>query len=129
MIKELTVQNYKELVEDSNKILFIDFYSPYCGPCQQLLPFLKTLDKHFENENVQILKCNTSKETKIAEKYLIQSVPTTLIVDLNKKIKSPELGLKDPSYYVNSIQKELNKQLSLLDKLKKIIFFYSHIKK
>ena len=105
MIKELTDNNYNEIIEGTDKPIFIDFYSPSCGPCQQLLGMMDYISDYGNDNNVLVLKCDVSKNSKIASKYRIQSVPFTLIVTKDKKIKEPETGIKEQHYYIGLIDK------------------------
>lgn len=102
---DLTDKNYKQLIEESQKPIFIDFYSPSCGPCQALLSIFDKLKEHGIKHNVLVYKCNIAENPKIASKYMIRSVPLTLCINIDKKIIHPEVGLKDVGYYFNLIEK------------------------
>jgi len=52
MVLELTDGTYTEVVESADKPIFIDFYSPMCGPCQAVLPLLDHLDGYFKDEAI-----------------------------------------------------------------------------
>ena len=48
-ILELTDKNYTAFMEDTNSVVFIDFYSDTCGPCQTLLSYLPNLAEHYKD--------------------------------------------------------------------------------
>jgi len=108
---ELTDKNYNDIVLNEERAIFIDFYSPMCGPCQDLKAFISNkLEKYANDNNVLILTCNVSKNPKINEKFKIQSVPFTIVVTKDKKFKDPEIGLREPEYYFKLIDKYSGKK-------------------
>ena len=103
---ELTDKNYEQIIKNNEKPVFIDFYSPTCGPCQMLTKLIDDqLEKYGEENNIPVVKCNVSRNPKLAAAFKIESVPFTIVVMPNEKLKYPELGLKDETYYFNLIDK------------------------
>lgn len=65
----------KEVIEKSNdKIVIVDFWAPWCGPCLMLKPILEKIEKEYEGKAV-IAKLNVQKNQKYAEEYSIMSIP------------------------------------------------------
>ena len=109
MVIELTDQNYSELVEHSDKPIFIDFYSPMCGPCQEVLAGLPHLDNYFKDEAI-IAKVDVTRNPKLASKYQIQSVPFCVSVGVkDKMIKDYEVGAASVDRYIRMIKKAQGK--------------------
>ncbi len=103
---ELTDKNYEKIIKNNEKPVFIDFYSPTCGPCQMLTKLIdERLEKYGEENGIPVVKCDVSHNPKLASAFKIESVPFTIVVMPNEKLKYPELGLKDESYYFNLIDK------------------------
>ena len=103
---ELTDKNYETIIKKSDKPVFIDFYSPTCGPCQMLMQLIdEGLEKYGEEHGIKVVKCNVAQNPKLATAFKIQSVPFTIAVMPDGKLKYPELGLKDNSYYFGIIDK------------------------
>jgi len=103
---ELTDKNYEKIIKNNEQPVFIDFYSPTCGPCQMLMELMENgLEKYGEENNVIVAKCDVSRNPKLAEAFKVQSVPFTISVMPDGKLKYPELGLKDNSYYFGIIDK------------------------
>ena len=69
-ILELSDVNYTNFIEETKSVVFIDFYSPTCGPCQTLLTFLPKLQEHYQDEDVVIAKVNVTKNPKLAKKFM-----------------------------------------------------------
>jgi len=114
---ELTDKNYEKIIKNNETPVFIDFYSPTCGPCQMLMELIEnSLERYGEENNIVVAKCDVSRNPKLAEAFKVQSVPFTIAVMPDGKLKYPELGLKDNSYYFGVIDKLAGKG-SLFSKL------------
>lgn len=103
---ELTDKNYKQIIKNNDVPVYIDFYSPTCGPCQVLLELIDNgLDKYADENGVKVVKCNIAKNSKLSEAFKIRSVPFTIAVMPDEKLLYPELGLKENAYYFGIIDK------------------------
>lgn len=103
---ELTDKNYEKIIKGGDKPVFVDFYSPTCGPCRVLGGFMdERLGEYAKEHGVILVKCNATKNPKLANAFKVQSVPFTIAVMPDEKLLFPELGLKDESYYYGVINK------------------------
>ncbi len=109
MIVDIDDFNYSKIVEDCDTPIFIDFYSPSCPPCQELLPLLEPLDEYAKGE-VLIAKVDVSRSPKIAQKFQIRGVPLCITIGVDKMVKEHKSGLGDANSYFKMIDKVLNKE-------------------
>lgn len=72
----LEKNNLKEIIE-SNKIVVVDFFANWCGPCKMLSPVIEDLSN--EMTNVTFLKVNVDNFNEIASEFQIMSIPAIII--------------------------------------------------
>ena len=75
---KITRENFENEVMKSNIPVLIDFWAPWCGPCQMLLPVIEELSN--EVTDAKICKINVDEESSLAEKYGVMSIPTLVVV-------------------------------------------------
>ncbi|MHC1780075.1 MAG: thioredoxin family protein [Bacteroidales bacterium] len=80
----------KAMALKNNKLIFIDFYTDWCGPCKQMVKNIFPLPESgdFYNKNFINYKINAEKGegVSIAKKFNVQSYPTYLFIDGNEKM-------------------------------------------
>jgi thioredoxin 1 len=81
---EVQSTDYKQNVEESDKLVVVDFYADWCGPCKILSPILEDLVP--DNENVRFVKVNIENSPDLANKFGIRSVPTLLFIKDGKVV-------------------------------------------
>lgn len=106
---ELTDATYSSFMQKSDAVVFIDFYSETCPPCQTLLSYLPNLAKHYEDEDVVIAKVNAAHNPKLSAKYMVRSVPLSVVIGKDKMVKQAEVGLLSIDGYIKMIDKALGK--------------------
>jgi thioredoxin 1 len=62
----------------ANKIVIIDCWAPWCGPCRSLAPIIDELAKEFEGKIV-FGKMNTDENENIPLRFNISAIPTLLV--------------------------------------------------
>lgn len=74
----LTDANFSKEVLESDQLVVVDFWAPWCGPCKMLTPIIEELAKEYEGK-VKICKLNTDENMNIASKYQITSIPCIIL--------------------------------------------------
>jgi len=75
----LTDQNFDQEVLKSNVPVLVDFWAPWCGPCQMMGPIVEEIGKEISDTKVKIGKLNVDENQVIAGKYQVMSIPTFLL--------------------------------------------------
>ncbi len=68
-------KNYESEVVKSDKLVLIDFYADWCGPCKSMAP---TLEKFAEEnkDKVKVVKVNIEESPRLAAAFGVKSIPT-----------------------------------------------------
>ncbi len=86
MTVELTDQNFDEEVLKSDQPILVDFWAPWCAPCQIMGPILEELAKEGEGK-FRIGKLNVDENPNVAGRYGIMSIPTMKIFHKGEAVK------------------------------------------
>jgi thioredoxin 1 len=81
-----TDQNFDAEVLKSDKPVLVDFWAPWCGPCQVMGPIIEELAKEM-GDKIKIGKMNVDESPETAQKYSIMSIPTLKIFKGGKIVK------------------------------------------
>lgn len=85
MAVEFTKENFDVEVIKSDKPALVDFWAPWCGPCQIMGPILDELSA--ELTTVKIGKLNVDEHPSVAQEYGVMSIPTMKIFKGGEVVK------------------------------------------
>jgi putative thioredoxin len=75
--KEAVEQFRRDVVEPSmTKLVIIDFWAEWCGPCKALTPVLEKVSAAYADKGVVLAKIDTDQNQFIAAQFQIRSIPT-----------------------------------------------------
>ncbi|MCS7077764.1 MAG: thioredoxin [Bacteroidia bacterium] len=103
-VVEITDDNFESLVLQSDKLVIVDFWAEWCGPCRIVGPILEELAK--ENPNVVIGKMNVDENAQIPTQMGIRNIPTLLFFK-GGKVVNKFVGATSKSEYQKIINASL----------------------
>ena len=100
-VEKVNSQNFEEEVLKNEKLVLVDFYADWCGPCKMLSPIIDQIAE--ENTNIKVVKVNVDESQDLAMKYQVMSIPTLVIIKEGKEINR-SVGLVDKSQIENMVK-------------------------
>jgi cytochrome c biogenesis protein CcmG/thiol:disulfide interchange protein DsbE len=84
---ELKLPGLKEAVDLASlkgKVVYVDFWASWCGPCKQSFPFMNDLQAKYRAEGFEILAINLDAKREDADKFLAE-VPAQFTLAFDAK--------------------------------------------
>jgi thiol-disulfide isomerase/thioredoxin len=88
-----------KLSDYKGKVLYIDTWATWCGPCKREIPSLKTLEESFHGKNVQFISVSTDKDVAAWKTFIARESMTGLQLHQSQEMEKTMSYL----YAVNSI--------------------------
>lgn len=101
------------------KIVYVDFWASWCGPCRQSLPLYETMQRRLPADRFQLIAINLDEDRKDAERFLqrhpvsyavlfdpdansakawsVPAMPSSFLVDSGGRLANIYIGFK-PSH-------------------------------
>tara|TARA_B100002051_G_C16737783_1_gene642319 strand:+ start:1338 stop:2204 length:867 start_codon:yes stop_codon:yes gene_type:complete len=102
--------NDKVIEESQNKLIIVDFWAPWCGPCKQLTPVLEKVARNSKDKLV-LVKVNIDENQQIAAQLRIQSIPAVYAFK-DKQIVNAFQGVIPENQIIDFIEKCLGSKLN-----------------
>jgi peroxiredoxin len=96
------------------KVVYVDFWASWCGPCGQSMPFLNDMHEQLQSKNFEVVAVNLDENRQDAEAFLeqhpvkfpiavdadgecpsafgVQAMPSSYLIDRQGKIRHIQLG-------------------------------------
>lgn len=74
-----TDDNINEYLDQADKLVVIDFWATWCGPCQRLKPIIAQVAEDY-GEKAFIGKYNTENNEALIDRFDVRNIPTILFV-------------------------------------------------
>lgn len=78
MALEVNDANFEVEVLQSDKVVLVDFWAAWCGPCRMVAPIVEELAKDYEGRAV-VAKVDVDNNPSVSSALGIRNIPTILI--------------------------------------------------
>ena len=85
-IINLTKDSYHNEVMETEKVVVIDFWATWCGPCKMMAPVVEEVAKDYPD--VKVCKVNVDEEPDLSNAFKIVSIPTIVVIKNGEIIDS-----------------------------------------
>jgi len=99
---KLTNENFKKEILESNLPALVDFWAPWCGPCNMVAPIIEEIAKEYEGK-LKVGKLNVDEAPETASQYNVMGIPT-LILFKNGKVVEQMVGAAPKKYIEEKIK-------------------------
>ncbi len=87
MVQEVTKDTFdQEVLQETTKLVLVDFWGPSCAPCMALMPHVEKLSETY-SEKMKVVKVNIQGNRMLATKLQVLSLPTLIFFKDGKEQK------------------------------------------
>jgi len=94
--------NFKQEVIDSEIPAIVDFWAPWCGPCNMIAPHVEEIAKEYVGK-IKVCKLNVDEASAIATEYAIMSIPAIMLFK-DGKVMEKRVGVMNKQELEKFIQ-------------------------
>jgi thioredoxin 1 len=80
-------ENFSTEVLQNDKLVLVDFWAEWCGPCKQIAPRLDEISEKY-SENLSVCKVDVDSNRELALQYNVRSIPSLMIFKEGELIDS-----------------------------------------
>ena len=113
--RQISFEASIEAARKEHKLVFIDFYTDWCGPCKMMARdvFPQTELGNYLNNRFVSIKLNAEKEGReLARFFEVTAYPTFIIVDTNKKVMMKKVGGAEANEFMAEIERAINPEMT-----------------
>ncbi len=92
---QITNDNFKTEVLESEGPVLVDFWAPWCGPCRMVSPIVDEIAE--ETPSIKVGKVNIDEQPELASLYSVMSIPT-LMVFRNGQMREKAVGARNKAF-------------------------------
>lgn len=105
MSLEFTKDNFQTEVIESDRLVLVDFWATWCGPCRAIGPLVEELSQ--TNPHIKVGKVNADEQQELCAANKIDALPTILFFK-NGKVVNRFVGLQTRTTLQNAINNLAN---------------------
>lgn len=84
-VRHINLEEYKNEIVNSDKLVLIDFFADWCGPCKMLAPVIEQIAE--SHPEIEVVKVNVDEVPELAVMYKVASIPTLVFLKSGEIVK------------------------------------------
>ena len=102
MTIEVNDSNFEEVVLKSDKLVIIDFWAEWCGPCRMVTPIIEEIGEEYDGK-ILVAKLDVDSNPGISSKLGIRNIPTVMFFK-NGEMVDKQVGAVPKSNFVSKLK-------------------------
>lgn len=82
-VKDITADDFEEEVLKSDKIVLVDFFATWCGPCQKMSKVLEQISA--DRPDLKVVRVDIDDNELLARQFFVRSIPTVIYMKNGKE--------------------------------------------
>ena len=87
MTTSVNNETFTSEVLEQTKLVLVDFWAEWCGPCKQIAPTLEEIAEKY-SENLSVCKVDVDSNRELALQYNVRSIPSLMIFKNGEMVDS-----------------------------------------
>ena len=87
MTTSVNSETFSSEVLEQTKLVLVDFWAEWCGPCKQIAPTLEEIAEKY-SENLSVCKVDVDSNRELALQYNVRSIPSLMIFKNGEMVDS-----------------------------------------
>jgi thioredoxin 1 len=83
---DINDKNFGEMIKSTDKMVLVDFWAEWCGPCRQLAPALEDASNDLQDK-IEVFKINIDENPETPSRFSVRGVPTILFFKNGELVK------------------------------------------
>lgn len=104
MAEIIDSQKFQEVVKN-NKVVVVDFFATWCGPCKMLGPVMDKVSDELAGK-ATVVKIDVDQESGLAAQFNVMSVPSVFII-VDGDVKDSFSGYRQKDQIISIINQYL----------------------
>lgn len=90
MAQAINSENFEALC-NTGKVVVVDFWATWCGPCKRMAPIIEQLAEEYEGKAI-VGKCDIEEDEELPVRFGVRNIPTIIFLK-NGELVDKQVGL------------------------------------
>ena len=99
---DINDKNFGEMIKSTDKMVLVDFWAEWCGPCRQLAPALEDASNDLQDK-IEVFKINIDENPETPSRFSVRGIPTILFFK-NGELVNRQVGVITKSKLYEKIE-------------------------